>query len=159
MKKIILAFFLALSTSSLYAEDSYSIGSNAEFCVYTFDDEYFLILSFKDDDENRLTDLTIVKFLLKDGSVLRLSGSNGSEKTKSKSIHWGMGITSGSSSEIHYAVLPITQDEIEKLKQGVDKAAINTIPEVYKRDSWSGKDKFGLSLYNDFKKLKKELEF
>ena len=46
----------------------------------------------------------------------------------------------------------------KKLKNGIEKVAINTIPEVYKRSKWTGKEKFGIGLYNDFKALKKEFD-
>ena len=135
-----------------------SVGSNADFCVYRFDGESFLILSFKDDDENRLTDNTIVKFKLKDGRILILNGFEGSKKVKHSGVNWGFGIVSGSSSDKHYAILIISQEEIEMLKVGIDKVAINTIPEVYKRDSWAGKEKFGANLYDDFKNEKDEFD-
>ena len=157
MKVLFLAMFLFVSTS-ISAVEYCSVGSNAEFCVYTFDGEYFLILSFKDNDENRLTDNTIVKFMLKDGSVLVLTGADGSTKTNSRMTHWGLGISSGSSSEKHYAILYISPEQIEKFKAGVDKVAINTIPEAYKRQKWSGKETFGSKLYDGFKNLKNEFD-
>jgi hypothetical protein len=157
MRKLLFSLFVMMA-SSMSAVEYCSVGSNADFCVYTFDGNYYLILSFKDDDENRLTDNTIVKFKLKDGTVLSLSGSDGSKATKSSMTHWGMGIMSGGSSDKHFAILSITNEEIEKLKQGVEKVAINTIPECYKRGKWSGKDTFGSKLYEEFKKLKNEFD-
>lgn len=157
MRKLFFSFFLLIA-SSMSAAEYYSVGSNAAFCLYSFDGDYYLILSFKDDDENRLTDNTIVKFKLKDGSVISLSGSDGSKSTKSHMTNWGMGIMSGGSSDKHFAILPITAEEIEKLKQGVEKVAINTIPECYKRNKWSGKETFGSKLYEEFKKLKNEFD-
>jgi len=157
MRKLLFSIVM-LVTTSMSAAEYYSVGSNADFCVYTFDGYYFLILSFKDDDENRLTDNTIVKFKLKDGSVLSLSGSDGSKSTKSKMTNWGFGIMSGGSSDKHYAILLITTEDIEKLKQGVEKVAINTIPKCYKRSKWSGKDSFGSKLYEEFKNLKNEFD-
>ena len=47
---------------------------------------------------------------------------------------------------------------VEQLKVGVDKVAINTIPEAYKRSKWAGKEKFGPTLYEDFKNLKNEFD-
>jgi len=157
MKKLLLAMFLLMSISASAVEYC-SVGSNADFSVYTFDGAYYLILSFKDDDENRLTDNTIVKFKMKDGKVLVLTGEDGSKKTKTNMTHWGFGIMSGGSSDKHYAILYITPEQIEMLKDGVDKVAINTIPEVYKRQKWAGKDSFGTKLYDDFKKLKNEFD-
>lgn len=157
MKKFLVSLFLLIS-ASVSAIEYCSVGSNADFCVYTFDGEYFLILSFKDDEENRLTDNTIVKFKINDGNVIVLEGRDGSKKTKSSMIHWGAGIMSGSSSEKHFAILFITPEQIEMLKAGVDKVAINTIPEAYKRQKWSGKESFGNKLYNGFKSLKNDFD-
>ena len=47
---------------------------------------------------------------------------------------------------------------VEQLKVGVDKVAINTIPEAYKRSKWAGKEMFGPTLYEDFKNLKNEFD-
>ena len=156
MKKLL--FFLLLMIPTSVSANSYSVGSNAEFYVYNFDGEYFLILSFKDDDENRLTDNTVVKFKLKDGSILTFAGSDGSKKKKSHLTNWGFGIMSGGSSDKHFAILSITDEEIEKLKIGVDKVAINTIPECYKRSKWAGKETFGSNLYEEFKRMKNEFD-
>ena len=157
MKKLFVTFLLLVSMS-VSAIEYCSVGSNANFCVYTFDNDSYLILSFKDDDENRLTDNTIVKFKLKDGRELRLEGGDGSKSTKANMTHWGLGIMSGGSSDKHYAILYISKEQIEMLKVGVEKVAINTIPEVYKRQKWSGKDTFGSKLYDEFKKLKNEYD-
>lgn len=158
MKKLILIFLFLLSISEANAVEYRSVGSNAEFCVYTFDGEYYLILSFEDDDENHLSNNTVIKFMLIDGTVIRLEGTEGSKSTSHGSVHWGFGISSGSSTDKHYAIVRITQEQIEQLKIGVDKVAINTLPEAYKRSRWSGKENFGISLYQDFKELKNEFE-
>ncbi len=158
MKKIIFLFLLLFSTISMSALSSYSVGSNADFYVYTFDGQYYLILSFKDDNENKLVNNTIVKFLLNDGTVMRLEGTQSNAKNESSYVHIDWYTASGSSSETHFAVLKITKEQIESLKKGVSKVAINTLPKVYKRNKWSGKDKFGLSLYAAFAGLRGELE-
>jgi hypothetical protein len=158
MKKLFFILVLLLSTLTSYAVWTRSVGSNAEFCVYRFDDEYFLILSFKDDDENRLTDNAVVKFKLNDGSIMRLQGTEGSRLTNTSSINWGFGISSGSTSDRHFSIFYITPEQIEKLKIGIDKVAINTVPEVYSRSEWRGKKKFSDELYNDFKNLKDEFD-
>ena len=158
MKRIILSVLLTLSIVMSYGIEYRSVGSNANFCVYTFDGNYFLILSFKDDDENRLSDLTIIKFMLKDGTIMRLEGFDGSRKTSASSYYWGFGYASSSSNDRHFAIVTITPEQIEQLKVGVDKVAINTIPEAYKRSKWAGKEKFGPSLYEDFKNLKNEFD-
>lgn len=158
MRKILLMFIFLLSMISASAVNYHSVGSNAEFCVYTFDGEFYLILSFEDDEENHLSNNTIVKFMLNDGTFIRLEGADGSNSTSHSSIHWGFGVMSGSSTDKHYAIVSITPEQIEMLNKGVDKVAINTLPEAYKRSKWNGKESFGSRLYNDFKELKNEFE-
>lgn len=161
IKKIVTLLLLMILVSSAFAVEFRSVGSNADFNVYTFDGRKFLILSFKDDSDNRLTNYTIVKFMLSDGSIITLDGTNGSSSVDSSSTSFyngfGVGFTIGNSEEIHYAILPITDEQIESLKKGVERVAINTIPKVYKRSKWSGKKNFGQNLYNDFQNLKDEM--
>ncbi len=158
MKKILFLFFLLLTTTTLSASRSYSVGSNAEFYVYTFDGQYYLVLSFKDDASNKLANNTVVKFQLNDGSVIRLEGVQSNAKDESSYVHIDWNIASGNSSETHYAVLKITKQQIDMLQKGVSKVAINTLPEVYKRSKWSGRDKFGLALYAAFSGLLNEFD-
>ena len=159
MKRIILTTLLLISIfASTKAVIYYGVGSNAEFCVYQFDGEYCLILNFKDDGENRIWERTIVKFKLTNGQIITLYGFEGSKKTKMHSTNWGFGISSGSSSDKHYVILNISQEEIEQLNIGVDKVAINTIPEVYERNTWTGKKDFGQKLYKEFKNMKNEFD-
>lgn len=161
MKKIIMFLLMIFSVSSLYAVEYRSVGSNADFNAYTFDGKYYLILSFKDEGDNRLTNFTIVKIKLNDGRLLVLEGLNASNSIDNSSTSFytgsGFGYSIGSSDEKHFAILPITEEQIESLNVGVERVAINTIPEVYKRSKWSGKKNFGQSLYNDFKNLVDEL--
>ena len=49
---LLVLFLLCFFTLSTFAVEYRSVGSNANFCAYTFDGKYYLILSFKDDDEN-----------------------------------------------------------------------------------------------------------
>lgn len=158
MKRFLLTFLLCLSIISSFAVEYRSIGSNADFCAYYFDGQYYLILSFKDDANSRLTNQTIIKFKLNNGTILKLEGYDGSRKTTSNFIELGLGFSTGSSNDKHITIVSITQEQIEQLQIGVDKVAINTIPEVYKRSKWSGKEKFGILLYEDFKSLKDEFD-
>jgi len=158
MKKIIFFFLFLFSTTTISAGSYLSVGSNAEFYVYTFDGQYYLILSFKDDNTNKLANNTIVKFLLTDGTTLRFEGHQSNAKDESSYVHLDWYSASGKSSETHYAVLHISKEQIEQLKKGVSKVAINTLPEVYKRHKWSGRDKFGISLYTMFVSLKGEFD-
>jgi len=157
-RRFILSLFFLFSLSSAFAVEYRSVGIKAEFCAYTFDGQYFLILSFKDVGDNRLSNNTIVKFKLNDGTVLRLEGYNGSTETSISSLYWGYGVSSSSSDEKHYAILTISPEQIEKLKIGVQKVSINTIPEVYKKFTWIGKAKFGQLLYDDFMNLRDEFD-
>ena len=95
---------------------------------------------------------------MKDGTVLTLEGAEGSRVSSITSYGWGHVVYSSSSEDKHYAIVYITPEQIEMLKQGVEKVAINTIPEVYKRSKWVGKDLFGYNLYYDFKNLKNEFD-
>ena len=161
MKKLFILILMTISVLNVSAIEYRSVGSNAEFNVYTFDGKYYLILSFKDDSKNRLTNYTVVKFLLADGSILTLDGTNASSSIDNSSTSFyngfGFGYSIGSSDEKHYAIFSITEEQIESLKIGIERVAINTIPEVYKRSKWSGKKNFGQNLYNDYKNLKDEL--
>lgn len=159
MKRILLAITMLASTLSISAQEYikyYGVGSNADFCAYQFDNMNYIVLSFKDDDENRLTNTPVLKLLLNDDTVMKLSGTDDSKKTRQNMTNWGFGIISGSSSEKHYAMFYVTPEEIEKLQIGVKKIAINTIPEVYKRTLKT--DKLGKPLYDDFQKKKGDFE-
>jgi len=156
MKKILMIFILLLSVSSIYAVKYRSVGNNAEFSAYLFDNEYYLILSFTDGSDYHLIEKTIVKFKLKDGSVIKLGGVQGSTSEKSSSYFFGYDQASTRTEKNVYAMLKITKQQIEMLKEGVEIVMINTIPSVYMRNSWSGKDKFGPGLYVDFQSLKEE---
>ncbi len=158
MKKLILFIFMLFTTTAISAVNYYSVGSNADFYPYTFDGQYYLILSFRDDSTNKLVNSAVVKFLLNDGTILRLEGNQSNVKDESSYVHIDWYTASGSSSETHYAVFKITKEQIAKLKVGVAKVAINTLPEVYKRSKWSGKEKFGPALFMAFSTLEGELE-
>lgn len=152
MRKIILSFILLLSMSLTYAAEFRSIGFNAKVCAYTFDGDYYLILSFKDYNDYKFLGRPVIKFLLNDGTIIKLDGYDEAVKITSTAIDWG-GISTGSSKENHFAVLPISKEQIEQFKKGVDKIAINTIPKVYKSKKWSIKKNFGMLLYQDFMDL------
>ena len=152
MRKIILSFILLLSMSLTYAAEFLSIGFNAKVCAYTFDGNYYLILSFKDYNDYKFLGRPVIKFLLNDGTIIKLDGYDEAVKITSTAIDWG-GISTGSSKENHFAVLPISKEQIEQFKKGVDKIAINTIPKVYKSKKWSIKKNFGMLLYQDFMDL------
>ena len=89
MRRFLLMVFVLCSLNVFAFHFGRSVGKKVEFCAYRFEDQYFLILQFEDDDNCRLTQSAIVKFKLKDGSVIRLSGFDSSQKTEHG---YGMGI-------------------------------------------------------------------
>lgn len=68
------------------------------------------------------------------------------------------GFGSSTSNDKHYAIVEISREQIEKLKVGIDKVAINTIPKPYKRQKWSGKAKLGSELYQEFINMKDDFD-
>ena len=46
---------------------------------YFFDGDYYLILSYKDSNARRLIPQSVVKFQMKDGSEMKLTGFDGSK--------------------------------------------------------------------------------
>ena len=157
MKKILFLCLLLCSMSASAFHFGRSAGRKAEFVAYRFENEYFLILQFEDDDGDcLLMDNAIVKIKLQDGSEMRLTGFDSSQKTENY-IDWRWHFTS-TDNKTHFAVLPISNADVERLKIGIDMIAINTIPEVYKWKNQNRKSKIGQELYEDFKKLKDDFE-
>ncbi len=156
MKKILFLFLFLFTVSSTYAVKYRSVGSSAEFTAYLFDGQYYLILTFSEGSGFHMTEETIVKMQTKDGKVIKIGSVKGSSSERSSSNFWGIDYdqVSTKTEKKRYAMLAITREQIEMLKAGVHAVAINTIPEVYYRDSWSGKDKFGPGLYDDFMIMK-----
>lgn len=144
---------LALASYASIHAESFSIGSNADIYTYRFDNEYFLIVAFKDDSDSRLMEGSVLKILLKNGGIIRLDGIEGSKRTKTKQQNWILGITTGKTTDTHYAVFFIPDEDVKALKNGIEKIAINTIPERYVYDC--GK-KMGQNLYDSFMKIKDE---
>lgn len=156
MKRIILvSICMFMATMSTFAIDYRGVGGNADFSAYKFEGQYYLILTFKDDNDYRLIDYTVLRIKLKDGTILRLEGTDGSKKTLHYTTFSGH---SGGSNDKHFAMFMITPEQIEMLNKGVEGIAINSIPEPYVKTKWTGKDKFGKNLYEDYKKLKDEFE-
>lgn len=150
MRKILLFLLIELMSFPLVnASDFYSIGNDAKVCAYRFDGKSYILLSFKDDeDDMRLVNNPIMKFKISDGTIIRLSGEEGSKESKQSGYMWGFGVMTGKTNDTHYALFYISSEEIEKLKMGIEKIAINTIPDVYIKTFKN--DKIGTSLYNDF---------
>ena len=92
MKRILFIVALFMITLGTFAQEKieyHRVGRNANFCAYQFDNENYIILSFEDDDENRLTNFPILKLLLNDDTVLKLSGTDNSKKTSQEMASFG----------------------------------------------------------------------
>ena len=162
MKKIFFIYFLlvCLGVNAQYQSDNpvyMTAGSNVKFWPYTFDGKSYLVMEFTDHNNCSLTDCPIVKFKMKDETELRLEGIVSNSETSSSAYKIGYTIINSSTTS-HCVALPITKEEIEKLKDGIDRISINTLPVVYKRSKWAGKKSFDETLYNIFQKLKGDFE-
>ena len=159
MKKLLLSAIICLMSLPSFAVNFHSAGRYAEFCVYRFDGEDFLILKFQDDDDTRLTPWTIVKFKMTDGTILRLEGCNVSnENQPSDRIYLTQDLHSYRANDlVHFVRLKISKEQIDTLKKGVKKVVINTLPEIYSH-TYKEKGKLGDELSADFAQLKDEMD-
>lgn len=162
MKKIVLFLLLIIPVciNAQYLGDEHSYvtaGSNVKFRPYTYDEKMFLVMEFTNHDKYSLSGYPIVKFQMKDGSVLKLEGVVENSETSNSAYKIGYAIISSSSTS-YCVALPITKEEIEEFKKGVERISINTLPVVYKRSKWSGKKSFGEDLYKNFQNLKGDFE-
>lgn len=162
MKKVILFLFLifCIGAKAQYPSENptyMTAGSNVKFWPYKYDGNTYLVMQFTDNGNCSLTGCPIVKFKMKDESVLKLEGLVSNSETSSSAFKIGYAIIN-SSSTTHCVALPISEGEIGKLLIGVDKVSINTIPVVYKRSKWAGKKSFGETLYEIFQNLKDDFE-
>lgn len=162
MKKLLLFLLLLIPIciNAQYAGGVYSYvtaGSNVKFWPYTYDEKTFLVMEFTNHNDCSLSEYPIVKFQIKDGSILKLEGFISNSETSSSAYKIGYAIINTSSTS-HCVALPITKEEIEELKKGVERISINTLPVVYKRSKWAGKKSFGQDLYKIFQNLKDDFE-
>lgn len=149
---------LATSVSAMLAGDTnyYNIGRNAKFNAYRFEGNNYIIMSFIDDNENRLPNLPIVKIKLGNEQTIRLQGFDNSKQTASNAINLGFGIIAGGTVQQHFVIFQISNEQIEQLQYGIKKLTINTIPEIYTRTMKN--DKTGNQLFLDFKRLANQPE-
>ncbi len=132
-------------------------GTNVKFWPYTYDEKMFLVMEFTNHGNCSLSGWPIVKFLMKDGSIMKLEGPVSNSETSGASYKIGYAIINSSSTS-YCVAMPITKEEVEEFKKGVEGVSINTLPIVYKRSKWAGKKSFGEDLYNIFQKLKDDFE-
>lgn len=143
---------------AVFAGDTnyYNIGRNAKFNAYRFESNNYIIMSFIDDNENRLPNLPIVKIKLGNEQTIRLQGFDNSKQTASNAINLGFGIIAGGTVQQHFVIFQISNEQIEQLQYGIKKLTINTIPEIYTRTMKN--DKTGNQLFLDFKRLANQPE-
>ena len=158
MRKILLLLLLIPMCMCAQYENPYvTAGSNVKFWPYTYDGNTFLVMEYTNNSNSHLTGNPIVKFKMMDGSIMRFTGLISNSETNSSAFQVGYSII-GASSTTHSVAMPITKEEIEKFKVGVDIISINTLPVVYKRSKWSGRKTFGEDLYSLFQDLKDDFE-
>ena len=158
VKKIFIFAAMAICTLYSFAQNKvkyYSIGNNAKLSAWCFDDNKFIVLSFSDNNEKRLTESPIIKIQLFDGCILRLSGVDSSCKTSMQQTILKGGKYGSKEVGTHYVMLPINDEQLKQLDAGIMKIVINTIPELF-YESYSS-DKFGAKLHEDFINWKNEL--
>lgn len=159
MKRLqVLLLLLATTAGAMFAADTnyYNIGRNAKFSAYRFESSNYIIMSFVDDNENRLPNLPIVKIKLGNEQTIRLQGFDNSKQTASNAINLGFGLIAGGTIQQHFVIFQISDEQIEQLQHGIKKLTINTIPEIYTRTMKN--DKTGNQLFLDFKRLTKQPE-
>lgn len=156
MKKILLILFLAVCFDTAAQTVGYSYhplaaeGCNMKYSVTKQDTDYYIIVTVRSD---RLKFLKESTFLIKnfDGEVLKLQGDligNGNE-----SIGVMVGNLMLPVSEINStAQFRISPEQFEKIKNGIAKVRLSTIPIEHERTF--KKDKIGKKLYQFYLKAK-----
>jgi len=125
-------------------------GCNMQYSIAQQNGEYFIIATVKSD---RLTFLKESSFWLKttDGEIIKLQGEvigGGSESAGIVSGNIVIPITEISST----AQFRISEEELEKLNQGIIKVRLSTTPIEHERTF--KKDKVGKKLYQFYQKKK-----
>lgn len=165
MKKIIIILLFGFVFST-QANNWRSAGGNINFCAYTFDGEYYLLLSYKvlySSDSYSLTNNPIMKIKFSDESSLKLIGQivTTFSTIHSSSTHhqiYNKTEISNLTENEHIVMFRVTLEQINLFKHGVEMIIINTIPNVLKCNKWIGRKTFGQKLYEDFQKLKTDFE-
>lgn len=142
---------MVLAISSFAGNMEIGVGK-ADLYAYKFAGKTYIIMSFKDDeDDYRIIASPVIRMKLFDNSILELCGDDKSQETKTNSTAWGFGFASGSVNNVHYAMFPISTEQIGLLKKGIKKIAINTIPNVYVKEY--KEDKVGKAIIESFANL------
>ena len=150
MKRLLLLLLIMTLSLSINAKDMLSIGGTEVF-AYRFDNNYYLLLKYQDDINRMVGGPIIIKFMMTDGSILRLEGfETNSIKVNNPQNNYIPIET------YHYLMFKITFEQITMFKNGVERFALSTVPEVYEKHKWVGRKSFGQKLYNEFMELKDE---
>lgn len=152
------SFYLLLALLSVLCANaqtkSYKMGETENIIwAYRFDNEYFIVLKHYDTD-NFIPYEAVMKIRLLDGSVLKLKATECANSNR-LSLAKGAFESNGSFNTIHVYKLPVTKDQIEKIKAGITNLVLNTVPNVEKAKTTT---EFGEKLYNDFMTLKDDFE-
>lgn len=154
MRSLLLTALLTLFVLTSNAQDS-SITMSIDLYAQRFDGKAYLVLALKTKEERRLLSMSTMKFKLSNGEVLKFDGFY--ETAKSSSSSFGtygtyMSTSFTSTSTCEYVRFDITEEQIEKLKEGVVKVSINTIPKIFTKEFKT--DKIGSELYEAFSNMK-----
>ena len=152
MKKY-LALLLLSICANIWAQNSVSTllqygcyRTAVSFSIFEKNDNLLLMVSFVS-DTNSIPDDPQIQFRFFDETVLILNGINKKNET-TREGGWLI------KENYHNCVaeFPITQEEVERLKIGIKKIRMTTIPNIIEREY--KKDKVGEKLYQQYKKSK-----
>lgn len=152
------SFYLLLALLSVLCANaqtkSYKMGNTENILwAYKFDNEYFIVLKHYDTD-NLIPYEAVMKIQLSDGSAIKLKATECASSNR-LSMAKGTFENSGSFNTSHVFKLPVTKEQIEKMKAGITFLTLNTVPNVEKSKTMV---EFGDKLYNDFMSLKDDFE-
>ncbi len=165
MKKIL--FSLLVLMIPIVSQGQSSVGyvykalttedSRVDFSILKQDSLCYIVIKLKS-SRVVFSNEPFLKMKTTNGDVIDLKGFVVSSNKSSSYIH---GYKYGgyiSSSTISYAQFPINRDEIEKLKDGIIKIRIGTLPKVHEKVF--KKDKIGEKLYKLYQKeVKMDADF
>lgn len=159
MKRFLLIFLFCLQAITMFAQtvaykhkNMSSNGGVFEFSAYKIDSVKYLVVRVSSDG---LTLVNNPQLLLKvaEGDVVKLVGKTQNTTSESGTVLVG-NIAANYSEIISTAIFEITDEQIEKLKDGVMKIRLTTIPVVHEKEF--KRDKIGRKLYDAFLKVEND---
>ena len=153
MKKFITYLIAMMMSWNLYAQEV-SITSSISIYPQKFDGKCYIVLAFGLKEERRLMPTTCMKIKLFNGEILKFDGYVGTSKSSSASFgSMGPYVSTSftSTSTYEYIRYEITEDEINKLNEGVKKVSINSVPKIFIKEFKT--DQIGKTLYEEFEKI------